>query len=275
MTIADPKVSVVLGSAGFVGKCLCEYLTKQGLIVRRYDIKDNPTEDLRIDKPSFSWADNVYLLAWDTGGSKYLNNENTQQAQLCWNTKILTNIMPQLAQSGKPFLFVSSRLAGTWNAYGVTKLLGEYWTKVVGGSTVRLWNPYGGIEHDVSRSYVVNDFIRQALTLKEIHMLTDGTEHRHFVFEEDVSRGLKMAMDMQPDVIYDIAGHNRTQIGEIAVRVAKRTGAAIYLGSKRGIEESDFVKPDLLPGFEPQISLDEGIDRTIEKYKEHLDHVKG
>jgi nucleoside-diphosphate-sugar epimerase len=178
--------NLVLGSEGFVGKYLCKYLEKKGEQVVRFDIKRSKKEDCRFAKLTLKGIDKVFFLAWDVGGAKYLYREDTQLKQLQWNIDILKNVMPQLKV---PFVFTSSQLAEENTVYGITKKLGEFWTKLMGGCFVRLTNVYGVDEKTSERSHVISDFVNQAKKGK-IKMMTDGSEKRQFIHLEDICNTL-------------------------------------------------------------------------------------
>ncbi len=276
--------SLVLGSSGLVGHCLCRYLEERGKRVIPYDIRRDPGEDLRSAILDMNQVDEVYLLAWDVGGSRYLYRKDTQEGQIEWNLRLLVNTLPQLKESGKRWLFTSSQMSGESNAYGLTKSIGEYWTKLAGGRTVRLWNVYGDIEEENDRSHVMSDMIRNALNSGEIHLLTDGKERRRFTFELDVCRGLEMALlygrsagscgrapaaRRKIDKIYDLAGSQNISVIEVAEIIAGMTGAEVYPGT--GISNwADSSVSDMLPRFASQIGIEEGLEIMIERYREGL-----
>lgn len=262
--------SLVLGSSGLVGRCLCRYLEERGKIVVPYDIRRDSKEDLRFATLDLHWIDEVYLLAWDVGGSRYLYRSDTQESQLEWNLRLLTNTLPQLKESGIPWLFTSSQLSGEPNAYGITKSIGEYWTRLAGGRTVRLWNVYGEVEEENERSHVMSDMIRQAFNGGEIHLLTDGKERRRFTFESDVCRGLEIAMLEETDKIYDIANPNITSsVIDAAEIIAGMTGAKVYPGTEKS-NWTDFAVSEILPDFSTQIGVEEGLGIMVERYQEAI-----
>ena len=176
--------NLVIGSEGFVGKYLCDYLERKGEGVVRFDIKRNEKEDARSAWLPLDNIDRVYFLAWDVGGAKYLYREDTQLHQLKWNVDLLHNVMPQLESCKVPFVFASSQLAEENTVYGITKKLGEFWTRQIGGCFIRLCNVYGVNEETSERSHVISDFVNQARTGR-IQMLSDGSEKRQFLHLED------------------------------------------------------------------------------------------
>jgi len=255
--------NLVIGSEGFVGKPLCRYLKDIGEEVVRFDIKRTPEEDGRVAEIKLNNIDRVYFLAWDVGGAKYLYRDEVQFIQLHWNLNLLINIMPQLQERQAPFLFVSSQLAEEYDtAYGVTKRLGEVWTRLLGGVRVRLWNVYGPLEVLSERSHVVSDFVYQAVTTGRIRMLTTGEEKRQFVYIDDVCHAFHKAMTEQLDGIYDVTSFEWVRVQEIAEIIAAHTGAKIVRGERVGTTPITPMQCKV-PGWLPQVSLEEGLARMI------------
>lgn len=262
--------NLVLGSSGFVGRPLCEYLRALGDAVETFDIQERVEMDARSVQLPLENIDHVYLLAWEVGGAKYLYQDDVQQRQLDWNLQILLNVMPQLSVMKTPFLFVSSQLAEeTDTAYGVTKRLGEVWTQIISGVRVRLWNVYGGHETPNERSHVVADFVWQALKDKKIRMLTTGQEKRQFIHIDDVCAGFRKAMELRSSEICDITSFEWVRVIEVAETIAELTGAAIIPGEKIGRTPITPIKGKLA-GWNAQVSLRDGLARMIDRYSNEL-----
>ena len=261
------KNNLVIGSEGFIGKIFCDFLENKGEKVTRFDIKRGDHEDGRIAIIDFNGIDNVYFLAWDVGGAKYLYKEDAQLGQLDWNLKLLSNVMSQLEKSKKPFLFISSQLAEEYDTvYGVTKRLGEVWTRLLDGVFIRQWNVYGPMEKEGLRSHVVADFIHQALTTKEIKMMTTGEEKRQFIHIDDVCEAWYKALNENHKGIHDVTSFEWVRIIDIANIIGKITGAKVTPGEKIGSTPLTPIKGKL-PGWSPKVTLEEGLNRTIAEFK--------
>jgi len=252
-------VNLVLGSEGFLGRALCKYLESREKVVH-YDITLDPAQDLRLAKLDLTGIDRVYLLAWDVGGAKYLYNPDTQEFQFEWNMKLMANTLPQL--KGKQFLFVSSQQANQSNAYGVSKSIGEAWSRLLGGVAVRLWNIYGDFEINSERSHVVSDFVRQAKETGRIRMQTDGGEFRQFTHIFDACRAIHLAMEQQYHTVYDVTSYEWLSIRQIADFIAVETGAQVIPGWDVG---KNFKTPYIgrMPGWSADIRLEDGLREMI------------
>jgi len=262
--------NLVLGSSGFVGRPLCEYLRAQGEVVETFDIKDSPDMDARRGGLPLEDIDRVYFLAWEVGGAKYLYKDDIQQRQLDWNMQLMLNVMPQLSARRIPFLFVSSQLAEeTDSAYGVTKRLGEVWTHIIAGVRVRLWNVYGGYEGQTERSHVVADFVWQALRDNKIRMLTNGQERRQFVHIDDVCTGFHQALQSGSSDLVDITSFEWVRVLDVAELIGQLTGAEVIPGNQSGRTPITPIKGKLT-GWHAQVTLKEGLSRMIEVYRNAL-----
>lgn len=260
---------LVLGSAGFVGRPFCEYLRARGDTVVEMDVKDATHKDARLVTLPLSNVDYVYFLAWDVGGSKYLNSEGAQFRQLERNLPLMENVFSQLRARGTPFTFVSSQLATEVDSvYGVTKRLGEVWTKLLGGTVVRLQNVYGAYEPMSERSHVVADFVHQALSAGAIQMMTTGTESRDFIHIDDVCSGLAACEGLGGS--YDVCTHRPVLVAFVAEVIALGTWATVLPGWRLGGRSvpSQLSSP---PMWLPTVRIGEGLERTVRLFMEKRD----
>lgn len=257
--------NLVIGSEGFIGKSFCDYLEFIGEEVIRFDIKRGNSEDARFAKINFNNVDRVYFLAWDVGGAKYLYKEDAQLTQLEWNLALMANLMPQIGKSNKPFLFISSQLAEEYDTvYGVTKRLGEVWTRLLGGVFIRQWNVYGPVEEISERSHVVADFVNQAITTGEIKMMTTGEEKRQFIYIDDVCHAWHKALDENIKGVHDVTSFEWVKIIDVANIIAKLTGAKVIVGEKIGSTPITPLK-GRISGWLPKVTLEDGLSKMIEK----------
>jgi len=269
MTAKASITNLVLGSEGFVGKPFCRYLEGQGEEVVRFDIKRDDREDARSVLLSLDGVDRVYFLAWEVGGAKYLYRDDVQFLQLDWNLQLLLNVMPQLRKSKTPFLFVSSQLAEEHDTvYGVTKRLGEVWTRLLQGVRVRLWNVYGSYEDQTERSHVVADFVHQALETGRIEMMTSGEEVRQFIHVDDVCSAFHSALSQKLEGLYDVSSFEWASVRNLAQIIADLTDAEVIPGTRIG---STPLTPMVgkIPDWEPSLTLRNGLSKMVDLYRQH------
>jgi nucleoside-diphosphate-sugar epimerase len=263
--------NLIIGSRGFIGSSLIEYLLNRNEEVIEFDIKRSPNEDARIAQINFNEFDNVYFLAWEVGGAKYLYSDESQFEQLNSNLKIMNNLMPQLRESNVKFLFISSQLAEDVDSvYGVTKRLGEVWTKLLpNGYFIRQWNVYGTIENESIRSHVISDFVIQAVKNKEIRMLTTGEEYRQFIHINDVCSAYHKVLNECMKGTYDVTSFEWVKLIDVANIIANITGALVIKGDKIGSTPNTPIKGKI-HNWQPTITLEEGLLRMINETKNRL-----
>lgn len=260
--------NLVIGSDGFVGRPLCDYLESQGERITRFDIKRGDHEDGRNATLPLSGIDRVYFLAWEVGGAKYLYRDDVQFRQLDWNLQLLLNVMPQFRVAKIPFLFVSSQLAQEYDTvYGVTKRLGEVWTHLLEGVRVRLWNVYGNYERPNERSHVISDFVHQALEKGCIEMMTTGNEIRQFIYIDDACRAFHAAIRGHLQGVYDVTTFEWVSILDVARTIGELTGAEVIPGSKVGsTPQTPMVGK--IPGWHATVPIHEGLSRMVDLYRQ-------
>lgn len=256
---------LVLGGEGLIGSTLVQALSGRGHQVTSLDLKSGC--DVRhVDQQPFVDADRVWFLAWDTGGAKYIEAVDRQHEQYKHNCELCLRVFEMLSRTRKPFLFVSSQLSGLPNAYGTTKALGANWTRQLGGKVARLWNVYGWEEPTV-RSHVVTDLVLSGLKGR-VSCMTDGGEHRRFLYKTDCVEALMQLFD-GPQQSAEIAAPEWVTIRSVGEEIARQLKVETGFGDAKGSEcLIDPIEP--LPNWKPRVSLQQGIWQVIEDARVHL-----
>jgi nucleoside-diphosphate-sugar epimerase len=149
------------------------------------------------------------------------------------------------------------------NVYGPGEILGAgRWR----GTPATVWR-------NVTPTFIYRGLKQMPLTVEN-----QGIATRDFIFVEDIVRGLMLcATEGAAGEVYNLASGAETSIGELAQLVNEQTNnptpveylpprAWDHSGKRFGSTEKS--KREL--GFEPQVSLEEGLARTIEWTKENL-----
>lgn len=138
---------------------------------------------------------------------------------------------------------------------------------------VRIFNTYGpNMEPNDGR--VISNFIMNALHGKDLLIYGDGTQTRSFQYIDDLVEGIDRALKA-PNFVGPV---NLGNPGEIAMNeIAKRILAATGSSSKvvhveKNTDDPARRAPDISRakteiGWEPKISLDEGLPKTIAYFK--------
>ena len=262
--IMDDRVNIILGGEGLVGVALRRRLSALGERTVVHDIKSG--FDLRSSVPP-EYPGNAYywFLAWDVGGAKYIMAEGTQAEILRSNLRLCDMVFGWLHRRRARYTFTSTQMVNYPNAYGITKGVGEYWTRLAGrGLIARLWNVYDAEEPSV-RSHVIPDLVQQARG-GEIRLQTDGTERRQFLHAEDCAEGLIRQRE-SGQVLADITTGSWVPIGDVAQVIGRLMKARVHPGPAPGYES--LIEPTHpLPGWSPGIGLEAGLTRVIDAMTE-------
>lgn len=260
------RKNLVLGGSGTIGKALCIHLELLGEEVINLDLKNG--KDIRIiDLDFFKNIDFVWFLAWDVGGAKYLYNPSNQLQIIKNNTLICEKVFSYLEKYKLPFIFASSQLASFDNAYGVTKKLGENWTKFLGGSIVRFWNVYGW-EEPGEKSHIIPDLIIKSLLKQHVKLLTDGEEERQFIYIVDTVKNLIRMREMGLKEA-DMTNNEWVKIKYLASLITQKLGNTFELGSTQGYNIRFEANPSS-KNFMFETNLEMGITEIISRARQFL-----
>lgn len=154
-------------------------------------------------------------------------------------------------------------------------------TKKVDARLVRIFNTYGP-NMDPYDGRVVSNFIIQALKGEKLTIYGEGSQTRSFCYVDDLIRGIVAlgALSENPKTPVNIGNPNEFTVKELAEAVARKLGAtedAIGYGMMfdyRDLPTDDPLqrKPDIslaqrLLDWEPQVQLEEGLERTTEYFR--------
>jgi len=271
---------LVLGSAGQIGSALVLFLRNLNFEVIEYDIATNANHDLRrwpnpeLDS-LISQSEYVFFLAFDVGGSHYLEKYQDTFEFSENNMLLMANTFKLLAKNRSKFLFASSQMASmSYSTYGLLKQLGERMAMAIGGRVVHFWNVYG-FESDQDKFHVISDFIQKALRNKEIEMRTTGEESRDFLYVADCCEALTIVMENHSKLPMDMKLHittgEYTKIIDIAKIIAKELNSTVRKGRGLDSVQRDARNaPDLSfqAYWKPRRSIEEGIFEIIQKMKQ-------
>jgi nucleoside-diphosphate-sugar epimerase len=267
---------LVLGSSGVIGNALCNYLRSIGEDVLTFDIESDPSEDLRIHnnvklENYIQECDFVFFMAWDVGGSVYLQKYQDSYDFILNNMKIISNTFECIKKYNKPFIFASSQMANmSYSTYGITKALAEKLVSSLGGLTVKFWNVYGE-EHDLEKSHVITDFILKAKKTGVIDMLTDGLEQRQMLYSSDCAECLYVLstqyQKLPRNEEYHITSFEWVSVYDIAKVISNYFPGTQVVPAKSKDEgqkdKRNQPDPSILKYWKPKTTLVQGIETII------------
>ncbi len=140
---------------------------------------------------------------------------------------------------------------------------------------IRIFNTYGPkMQKDDGR--VVSNFIMSALGGIPFRIDGDGSQTRSFCYIDDLVEGIVKAMftGRTRGEIFNLGNPDEFTIEELAEKIIKLTGSKsemIFSGKFRENDpmrrRPDITKAKAVLNWEPKISLEEGLQKTIEYYK--------
>jgi UDP-glucose 4-epimerase len=173
---------------------------------------------------------------------------------------------------------------------GINKLAGEWYHLLyndvygIRACALRLTNTYGpGMRVKDARQTFLGIWIRQLIEQKPIQVFGDGAQRRDFNFVTDVVEALlDVAMSNRSDGQVLNLGHSENislkELAELLVRVngGGRYAVIPFPEDRKTIDigdyYADFRKIESLLDWSPQVTLRDGLRRTLEFYREHRAH---
>ncbi|MDE3136261.1 MAG: SDR family oxidoreductase [Acidobacteriota bacterium] len=145
-------------------------------------------------------------------------------------------------------------------------------TRGVNTRIVRIFNTYGP-RMRLNDGRVLPNFVYQALTGQPLTVYGDGKQTRSFCYVSDLIDGIYRLLESDHHEPVNVGNPREMTILEFAEQVLK------YTGSKSGIRFEplpvddpkrrcpDITKARQLLGWEPRVTLEEGLPRTVEFFR--------
>jgi len=141
---------------------------------------------------------------------------------------------------------------------------------------VRIFNTYGSRMH-INDGRVVPNFIKQALQGQPLTIYGDGAQTRSFCFVDDLIDGIYRLLLSDEHNPVNIGNPVETSILEFAEIINALAGGKeiVFESDRRGSGDPQRRRPDIsraqaVLGWQPKISLHEGLERTIPYFREQL-----
>jgi dTDP-glucose 4,6-dehydratase len=140
---------------------------------------------------------------------------------------------------------------------------------------VRIFNTYGP-RMRVNDGRAVPAFMSQALRNEDVTVFGDGTQTRSFCYVSDLVDGILKLMEAPVNDPVNIGNPQELTIEQIARKIIEMTGSSSRIIYKPLPEDDPKVRqPDItrartLLGWEPKVSLEEGLARTVDYFRAKL-----
>ncbi len=141
---------------------------------------------------------------------------------------------------------------------------------------VRIFNTYGPkMQHDDGR--VVSNFINQAINNKPLTIYGDGTQTRSFCYVSDMVEGLVKAMFTEgtKGEIFNLGNPEEYSMLDLAKKIKQMAGSVSEVVFNELPPDDpkqrrpDITKAGRVLNWKPTVSVDEGLEKTIEYYKNY------
>ena len=293
---------VVTGGAGFLGTALVRQLEEVGASAVVVRSGEHDLRDAAAARGAVAGADLVVHLAARVGGIGF--NRRNPAPLVYDNLQMALNVWEQCRQAGVEKLVSANTVCAypkftpvpfqegeLWNGfpeetnapYGLAKkmmlVLSDSYRRQYGFNSCApiVANLYGPNDNfDLEDSHVIPAMIRKFVEAREtrapeVVLWGTGTPSREFLYVDDAARGLLLAAERLDDSEpVNIGVGRETKIRDLAETIQRLTG---YEGELVW----DTSKPDGQPvryldvrrardrlGFEAEVSLEDGLARTIE-----------
>ena len=164
-----------------------------------------------------------------------------------------------------------AKRVGEMNVQAYTK---EYnWNKC---SIVRPANVYGPNDNFGDESTVIASLIKKAFKNDVLEVWGDGSPIRDFIYSEDVARGMIHMVENEVTEPVNLASGTGVTIKDLAFMICEYFNVGLSFDeSKPNGDMKRILSTERAEsyGFKPQVSLDEGIHRTINWYKEFMNEL--
>ncbi len=136
----------------------------------------------------------------------------------------------------------------------------------------RIFNTYGP-RMRTNDGRAIPNFVTQALSKKPITVYGDGKQTRSFCYISDMVEGLIKLMGSDVKVPVNLGNPDEMKILKVAGKIIKLTGSKSEIEFKELPEDDPKQRcPDISDakkvfGWEPEVSLEEGLKKTIEYFR--------
>ena len=140
---------------------------------------------------------------------------------------------------------------------------------------VRIFNTYGP-RMRLNDGRVLPAFMSQALRGEPLTVFGDGSQTRSFCYCEDLVDGIYRLLQSDEHEPTNIGNPHEMTIKQFAEKVVELTGSRSTLSYKDlpvddpKVRQPDITKAKRVLGWEPRVSLDEGLRRTLDYFRDRI-----
>lgn len=169
--------------------------------------------------------------------------------------------------------------ANPLSPYGIAKHTVEFYLKYYSSlfgikyTSLRYGNVYGPRQDPHGEAGVVAIFSNAMLDNKELYIFGDGNQMRDYVYVADVVRANIIALDKGDNEIINIGTGVLTSVNELYNEMAQLSGykkKPVAMPARKGELFKSFLdssKAKKVLGWQPQVSIKEGLAETLEYFE--------
>jgi dTDP-glucose 4,6-dehydratase len=156
--------------------------------------------------------------------------------------------------------------------YAEALVMAYHRSRGVNTHLVRIFNTYGPRLHP-SDGRVISNFLMQALREEPLTIYGDGSQTRSFCYVDDLIEGIMRLSRSEEHMPVNIGNPQEFTILECAQAVLEVTGSKSELRYESLPEDDptrrcpDIAKARALLGWEPHITLSEGLERSLDFFR--------
>jgi dTDP-glucose 4,6-dehydratase len=145
----------------------------------------------------------------------------------------------------------------------------------VDAKIVRIFNTYGP-RMRVNDGRAVPAFMSQALRNEDVTIFGDGKQTRSFCYVSDLVEGIIKLMHSNTNDPVNIGNPHEMTIEEIAKTIVRMTGSSSKLVYRPlptddpKVRQPDITRAKTLLGWEPKVTLEQGLTSTIAYFRQKL-----
>lgn len=122
-------------------------------------------------------------------------------------------------------------------------------------------------------------FVRDISEGRPITVFGDGSQSRDFTFVDDIAAGTVAALRPMGYEVINLGGDSPLRLDDLVARIAASVGKQAQILSRAAHPAdvpatwADISKARALLNWHPRVGIDEGIERTVQWYRENRDFV--
>lgn len=165
------------------------------------------------------------------------------------------------------------------NPYGASKAAIETYMQtynaVYGFDSIilRYFNPYGPGELHEPETHAIPNFIKSALSGNPIPLYWNGNQTRDFIYIEDLAQAHVDVLGLTGYQVFNIGTEHGVKVKDVIDKIFKILGYTVPIkdmGSRSGDVDANYASSTKISkavGWHANVSLEEGLEKTIEFYK--------